>query len=93
MTRRSRMEILVDILKAVDQGKQKPTHIMYSTNMCWNRMRMQLDFLTMQEMLVSTQVNGETLYTITPKGKEILEYFTKIEGEIYHNKRALATAS
>jgi len=85
------MEIFIDILKAVAEGKQKPTHIMYTANLCWSRMRKQLDFLTTQEMLVSTQVDVGTIYTITPKGKEILEYFRRIEGEIYHNKRALLT--
>jgi len=91
MTRRSQMEILIDILKAVADGKQKPTHIMYRANLSWTRLKRQLDFLTKQEMLVDTEVEDGTTYRITQKGKEVLEYFKKIEGELYYKKRVLPT--
>jgi len=91
MTRRSQMEILIDILKAVADGKQKPTHIMYRANMSWMRLKAQLDFLTKQEMLVSMGADEGTTYKLTQKGKEVLEYFKKIEGELYYKKRVLPT--
>lgn len=91
MTRRSQMEILIDILKAVADGKQKPTHIMYRANLSWTRLKKQLDFLIKQDMLANTEVDGGTIYRITQRGKEVLEYFKKIEGELYYKKRALPT--
>ena len=91
MARRSQMEILIDILKAVANGKRKPTHIMYKANLSWTRLKKQLDFLTKQELLVNTVAEEGTIYKITPKGKEVLEYFKKIEGELYYKKRALPT--
>jgi len=91
MARRSQMEILIDILKAVADGKQKPTHIMYRANLSWTRLKKQLDFLTKQEMLENTEAEEGTIYRITPKGKDVLQYFKKIEGELYYKKRALPT--
>ncbi len=85
------MEIFIDILKAVADGKQKPTHIMYRANLSWTRLQKQLDFLTKQEMLINTEVDDGTIYKITPKGKEVLEYFKRIEGELYYKKRVLPT--
>ena len=91
MTRRSQMEILMDILRAVASGKQKPTHIMYRANLAWMRLQRQLSFLTKQDMLVSTEVDGGTIYKITDRGKEVLQYFKKIESELYYRKRGLPT--
>lgn len=91
MGRRSQMEILIDILKAVADGKQKPTHIMYRANLSWVRLKKQLDFLVKQELLVNMEIDGGKIYKVTRKGKEVLEYFKKLEGELYYKKRALPT--
>lgn len=91
MARRSQMEILMDILTAVANGKQKPTHIMYRANLAWTRLQRQLDFLIKQDMLTSTEVDGGMIYKITRRGKEVLEYFKKIESELYYKKRGLPT--
>ena len=61
MTRRSRMEILIDILKAVAKGNEKPTHIMYKANLSWKRLQEQLDFLLKQDM----QKNIEPIFLIS----------------------------
>jgi len=91
MTRRSQMEILIDILRAVADGNHKPTHIMYRANLSWLRLKKQLSFLMKQEMLVSEEVDDGTVYNITRKGKDVLEYFKRIEGELYYRKRPIPT--
>lgn len=91
MTRRSQMEILVDILRAVADGKHKRTHIMYMTNVNWTRLKKHLNFLTKQDMLVDDKIDGSTIYNITRKGKEVLKYFMKIEGELCNKKKVLST--
>ncbi|MDH5689083.1 MAG: transcriptional regulator [Candidatus Bathyarchaeota archaeon] len=91
MARRSQMEILIDILKAVANGKRKPTHIMYRANLSWTRLKKQLDFLEKQELLDNTVTDEGAIFKITPKGKEVLEYFKRIEGELYYKKRTLPT--
>jgi len=80
------MEILIDILKAVAEGKEKPTHIMYRANLSWIRLKKQLKFLLDQELLREITVDSGTIYRITPKGKEVLEYFKKLEGELYSRR-------
>jgi len=44
------MEIYIDILKAVAEGKRKPTHIMYRANLSWTRLRKYIDFLISQDL-------------------------------------------
>ena len=35
-TRRSKLEIMLTVLRAVNDGETKPTKIMYASNMSWN---------------------------------------------------------
>jgi len=92
MTRRSQMEIYMDILRAVAEGRRRPTHIMYRANLSWARLRRYLNFLVKQGLLEEDEDDsGSTLYSITLKGKDVLGYFKKIEGELYYRKRALPT--
>jgi predicted transcriptional regulator len=89
MTRRSQMEIYIDILRAVADGKKKPTHIMYRANLSWTRLKRYLDFLMSQDLLDEEINEGATAFSLTTKGKEVIGYFKKIEGELYHKKKAL----
>ena len=90
MTRRSQMEILLDILEAVAGGRQKPTHIMYRANLSWSRLTKHLDLLSRQGLLVKAEVDG-TLYRITQRGKEVLEYSNRVRSELHARKRAFPT--
>lgn len=83
MTRRSQMEIYIDILKAVAEGKKKPTHIMYRANLSWTRLKRYIDFLIGQDLLAEKTNEGTTVFTLTPKGKDVLGYFKRIEGTLY----------
>ena len=85
------MEIYMDILNAVADGRRKPTHIMYRSNLCWERLKDQLDFLVKQDLLERTTVDGSVIYSLTPKGKDVLGYFKKLEDELYYKKKALPT--
>jgi len=92
MTRRSQMEIYIDILKAVAEGKKKPTHIMYRANLSWTRLKKYLDFLISQDLLLEKNNDGSTVFALTPKGKDVIGYFKRIEGELYHKKKVLPSA-
>ena len=89
MTRRSQMEIYIDILKAVAEGKKKPTHIMYRANLSWTRLRKYIEFLISQDLLQEKTNEGNTIFTLTAKGKDVIGYFKRIEGTLYHKKKAL----
>jgi predicted transcriptional regulator len=89
MTRRSQMEIYIDILKAVAEGKKKPTHVMYRANLSWTRLRKYIDFLISQDLLQERVNEGASTFTLTIKGKDVIGYFKRIEGELYTKKKAL----
>jgi len=79
--RRSRLEIILTILSAIRDGVDKPTRIMYATNMSWKPTKKMLSHLVEQELL-KVNLNTESrqskrLYVITEKGTNVLEYFDK----------------
>ena len=89
MTRRSKMEIYIDILRVVSDGNHKPTHIMYRANLSWERLKGYLKFLSSQGLLTNVQKAKGTRYELTEKGRELLKYFRKIEGMLYYKRKAI----
>jgi predicted transcriptional regulator len=83
------MEIYIDILKAVAEGKKKPTHIMYRANLSWTRLRRYIDFLISQDLLQEKVNEGSSIFLLTLKGKDVIGYFKRIEGELYTKKKTL----
>ena len=80
-SRRSKLDIQLEVLKAVREGVGKPTRIMYATNMSWNPVRKILDSLVDGGLLsvISNTVGNRAKrrYEITEKGVSALIY---IEG-------------
>ena len=87
MSRRSQLEIQMDILKAVVDGRIKPTHIMYRANLSWIRLQNLLDTLISQKLLQEKINYGSTVYAITQKGKDVLGYYMQIVGELNQKKK------
>ena len=90
-SRRSEMETYMDILAAIDAGKQRPTHILYRANLCWTRLEKKLDHLVKQGLLHETDVDGRSTFSLTSKGKDVLAYYKKIKGDLYHGKKTLTS--
>jgi len=89
MARRSQFEIYLDILKAVAEGKKKPTHIMYRANLSWTRLKKYLDFLIAQGLLQETVNESATIFSLTQKGKDVIGYYKRIEGVLYPRKNVI----
>ena len=89
MTRRSQMEIQMDILRAVANGREKPTHIMYRVNLSWIRLQKCLDILVKQNLLREKMDSANLVYTLTQKGKEVLSYYAHILGQLNQKKRSI----
>ena len=89
MTRRSKMEIYIDILRVISDGNHKPTHIMYRANLSWERLKRYLKFLGSQGLLKNVERTQGSNYELTEKGRELLKYFRKIEGMLYYKRKAL----
>lgn len=81
--RRSKLEIYLDVLKAIGAGSEKPTHIMYKANLSWVVLRGCLQNLKEQGLVTETSVDdGRTVYHLTNKGFELLNQFLSIRDEL-----------
>lgn len=81
-TRRSTLEIHLDILKIVKDGIRKPTRIMYASNLSWKPMQKNLRSLVSNGFLREIKVSSERdrrsqrIYEITEKGENVLRYLS-----------------
>jgi predicted transcriptional regulator len=77
--RRSKLDIQLIVLKAVRDGVDKPTRIMYMANISWNPVRKILDDLVDRGLLSMRDIsNGDRAkrrYDITEKGLSVINYF------------------
>ncbi len=74
-SKRSRIEIYLDILQAIKKGVNKPTRIMYSTNLSWKPLMQVLDTMMEQKWITSEELGCHITYKITEKGLNVLNYF------------------
>jgi len=79
MGRRSQLEICLDILKAVAEGRNKPTHIMYRANLSWVRLKKYLNFLINEGLLKVINDQNGSIFSLTRKGREVVKYYMEIK--------------
>jgi predicted transcriptional regulator len=77
--RRSKLDIMITVLKSIRGGMDKPTRIMYAANMSWNSTQKVFADLLRQELIHITEEPGtkraKKRYHLTDKGMNVLEYF------------------
>jgi predicted transcriptional regulator len=79
--RRSKLEMYVDILKALaHRGPLKLTHIMYKANVNCGVLKEYLDFLLKQNLVEERNVaKSRTVFAITQRGITVLKYFWELQ--------------
>lgn len=86
MGRRSKLEIIINVLEILQNGESKPSRIMHSANISWNMLNDILDSLISQELVtpIDTKVisrkrdkRSKISYNISPKGQNVLRRFHK----------------
>ena len=83
MARRSRLEIYFDLLKVVEKGVDKPTRIMYKTNLSWKTLHEILSVLVSKGFISEKRVKYSKRYYITERGHNALSYHRRsLEGLI-----------
>ena len=79
MSRRSKLELVLGVLRAVRDGVDKPTRIMYAVNLSWRPTQGILGSLVEQGLLDAVEVEGgrrsKVRYSVTEKGLGVLGYF------------------
>jgi predicted transcriptional regulator len=73
--KRSRLEIYLAILRTINRGENKPTRIMYRTNLSWVPLQQIFESLLSQDFIREIESRERKQYEITEKGKEVLKYF------------------
>jgi predicted transcriptional regulator len=80
--KRSKLEIYLDVLNAIRRGVKGPTRIMYSSNLSWEPLMKILSSLVNQELILCKKQGSHSIYVITSKGKNVLNYFKEAENLI-----------
>ena len=77
---RSKGRLLAAILRAVkDDGKAKPTHILYKANLSHDRLTKYLTQLEDSGLLEKSVEEDKVCYAITPNGERFLIEFRRME--------------
>jgi predicted transcriptional regulator len=78
--RRSSFQIAIDVLTVIGEGEERPTRIMYSSNLSWNSLKSTLNLLVNKGYVEEDYVSERNKkYSITTKGREVLGYFDRLE--------------
>lgn len=86
LARRSRLETIADVMKAIAGGAQKPTHIMYKANLSWGVMQNYVKLLEAQGLVVIGTEEGKNLYHLSEKGFQLLSQFASIRRDLNLDK-------
>lgn len=80
-TRRNKLEIIHDILRAVQDkgGAIKPTHLLYKSNLSHQRMKEYIDELKLKNLLREEMQDREKhIFMLTDQGFEFLASYKKL---------------
>ncbi len=81
MERRSQLEIVYDMLKAIQDkgGRIKPTHLLYKSNLSHKRMKGYVADLEGKGFMNSDSSGERNMYVITEKGLKFLQEYQKVK--------------
>ena len=83
-SRRSRLDIILKVLRVVREGVDKPTRIMYAANLSWRPTHRILRSLVQQDLLMeidnTESQRSKKRYVITEKGSNVVSYFERAQG-------------
>jgi predicted transcriptional regulator len=80
--RRSRTEMMVDVLRAVRGGAVLPTTVMYRSNLSWSVCQHLLKHLAAKGLLETRPKGERRLIVLTPKGSLALSGYCRAVEEI-----------
>ena len=85
--KRNRTEMYIDVLNVISEGVNKPTRIMYRSNLCWQPLKEILNDLQTLGLIEKKEVksrNGSrkrSIYLITEDGRRVLKKVNELEME------------
>ena len=83
LKRRSRMEILLDIIQASSVQPLRPTHIMRAANISYNELKSIVDSLETKGLITSEETFGGRYYQATSDGLKLLEEYRSFRDRLF----------
>jgi uncharacterized protein len=83
LKRRSRMEILLDIIQASSLQPLRPTHIMRAANISYNELKTIVDSLETKGLITSEETFGGKYYQATSDGLKLLEEYRSFKDRLF----------
>ena len=78
--RRSSFQMAIDVLTVIAEGENKPTRIMYGSNLSWTALKSKLDLLVSKGYVDEEFISNINIqYSINSKGIEVLHYYRRLE--------------
>ena len=77
--RRSRLDIVGDVLRVISEGAEKPTNVMFRANLTWPLTVAYLEALVRHGMVRADAEGSKVEYHVTPKGTGLLRSFIETE--------------
>ena len=81
-SRRSELEVKMDILRVTGEGHSKPTQIMYKANLSWVALLAHLKALTTLGLLKEVDFANRRIYEVTPRGLDLLRRYQEVVSTI-----------
>jgi predicted transcriptional regulator len=75
------MQVELDILRVINEGIDRPTRIMYRTNLSWSVMQSFLTILESRGLVQIKKENGKTIYSLTDKGNNLLLTYDSVKSQ------------
>jgi predicted transcriptional regulator len=80
--RRSKTEMVCDVMVAISKGAVRPTKIMHRANLTWNALLMYLNALAVNGLIRREARGSISSYHLTEKGKSALEKYVSLREEL-----------
>jgi predicted transcriptional regulator len=88
-SRRSQMELQIEVLHAVYRGRDSPSRIVYAANLSYDRVLKCIRFLEERGLIAKKDDGqGSPRYRVTQKGAEVIGHFARIRSALASTAKA-----
>jgi len=84
------MELHVDVLQAIANGRESPARIVYAANLSYDRVVKCLNFLEEQNLIQRIENIKKRRYKVTSKGMDVIRYFTQVQSALFYKKKTIS---